>query len=325
MARENRGDIYAPGVDPNAQAADTLEWQKDVWGKGAVPEVTEANNYTSQRVDGPKAHAQQWAEYEAKKQHFEDLKKQDPSKAAYYDYQQKILTRPSDYERTFAPTAGKESTYDKKFKGDKNNYDVLLKRLVNLKHGYGDFTPSTKRAPSGELYEINRDLYGFKYGDTGKIIKHIERDPGIYTIKKSKSGEESVNVTTPGKTRIVFTDGGTPTDIDDINITQFAQGLGANMGYDPAALTEHIIEKGLEGEFGKLKEESYLPSGQSVVAERKKQLGRIKKSSSLLRPIENLPLLALNITGLPSPNSIVDFPSAIPNHPPSSLAASEIA
>jgi len=287
MARENRGDIYAPGIDPNAQPADTLAYGQDVFARAAQPTVTEANNLTQQPSYDDQSYAQKLQEYEDKKAYYDDLIAKDPAKAEQYEYQKSILTPPAELIKTFAPPrTPQETTYDKKFKGDKANYDILLKRLVNLKHGFGSFEPSTKRAPSGELFEVNRDLYGQAYGDTGKVISHIERDPGIYTIKKSKDGKESLNVNTPGSTKIVFTDG-EKRDINQVNITQFAQALGSKMGYDPSALTEYIQEKGLEGEFGKLKEESYLPNSEETLNERKNQLKIRGNKNALVKPIED--------------------------------------
>jgi hypothetical protein len=195
--------------------------------------------------------------------HLRKLQKENPDLASVYEDDIKALTPPR--KGIFRPI--KQSAYEYRAGRRQRNAEIMLKKLANIKNGLVDFEPTTKVAPSGELYETNKDFSNFKYGQ--KVISEIRRDP--------KTGDQ----------KIIFQDGSSQQMPADV--MQLAQGLGAgqNLGYDQEDLQNYIVEHKLEGDLGKLNENKLLPTQEEQLGIRKGQEARRTAKLTLVKPIHD--------------------------------------
>lgn len=205
--------------------------------------------------------------YNNAKEHLEKLKAEHPDLASLYEDDIRALTPPR--KGVFRPTNPRLSAYEYRAGRRQRNADIMLRKAVNVKNGLVDFEPTTKVAPSGELYESNKDFTNFSYGKGGPIISEIRQDP--------KTKEQ----------KIIFKDGSSQQMPSDV--TQFVQALGAgqNMGYDQEDLQNYIVEHRLEGDLGKLNESKLLPTSEEQATIRKGQEARRTAKMTLVKPIHD--------------------------------------
>lgn len=187
MMSRNRGDIYAPGVDPNAQSAATLRPQVDVWNKNFEPTITQVNDKLQMPSQTQEEQNQKEQIYKDTVAHYERLKAEHPEGAAYYDYQISGLTPPTKGDfRPFAPrTTWQEHAWGKKVAASGN----LVKKITNLADGAHDsYTPDPNLLNAeGTPMMVSKEFYGQKIGD--KIVDSWVFDPDTKdTVIKFRDG-----------------------------------------------------------------------------------------------------------------------------------------
>lgn len=253
-------------TNPNSAPVDEMTLGKDYTFNAPSSFVKEINDQMDKaHYGGDYQEAQQI--YSNAKTHLEKLKAEHPDLASLYEDDIRALTPPR--KGVFKPTNPRQSAYEYRAGRRQRNADIMLRKAVNLKNGLVDFEPTTKVAPSGELYESNKDFTNFNYGNKGPVISEIRRDP--------KTGQQ----------KIIFKDGSSQQMPEDV--TQFVQALGAgqNMGYDPEDLQNYIVDHRLEGDLGKLNESKLLPTAEEQADIRKGQEARRTAKMTLVQPIHD--------------------------------------
>lgn len=260
MARESRGVINQGGYNPTETPAASATPGQDFVERPLEQWVSETNNLTQTPSYDEREYQQKLKVYNDTLKRIDSQIAADPSQRARLEYQKQALTPPA--QRPFRPY---NDTYQDRRAGKREqNAELALKELINVKHGYAvGFQPSTKTAPSGELYEYNANYQNIPYGKSGKTIQTIRRDPGT------------------SKVEIVFTDG-TTQDMSKTNVSVIAAQLGSQFGFGGEDLQSYIDKHDLEGERGALREDWALPSGErNIKVDRKGKTELISRQEQI--------------------------------------------
>lgn len=253
MARENRGDIYAPGIDPNAQPADTLAYGQDVFARAAQPTVTEANNLTQQPSYDDQSYAQKLQEYEDKKAYYDDLIAKDPAKAEQYKYQKSILTPPARAIKQFAPQRDSSTYQDRRTGRLVETGGNWLKKITNLSAGAHDsFKPDSNNLnENGHPYLVSKEMAGDKFGESA--IAYWKTDPDTK------------------ETTLVLKDGQQiPANTDPATIARTTLGSNSSTyGIDGSYIDAYIDKNNLRDEFGQVQKDKLLGKDYQKLQEKK--------------------------------------------------------